>query len=218
MEVETDEPNHQPPLTVVAEVNLHAQELDLNELHKFDFLSINNDTINDDSPPIPDTEIDLDGILPSESFSTRVSPVTSLLDGVTPEKTPIAIFRHADEQPDLAIPENVSGLPSPPKTPVARRSKDDYPTRCSDIEDSPPLQAAGFIGDEIPTVDPLDSDGEWTSIPTLADLLPTKAALSSARSGEESVQEIGVAEKKRKRKKKKKSKGVRTIGRGTYFN
>ena len=84
------------------------------------------------------------------------------------------------------------------------------PTRYSDIEDSPPLVAAGFVGDEIPRVDPLDSDGEWQPTPTLADLLPTKAATSQPVTGEEG-QIMGIMEEKKKRKRrKKKSKGVQT--------
>ena len=80
------------------------------------------------------------------------------------------------------------------------------PGRCSDVEDSPPLEAAGFIGDEIPTVDPLDSDGEWCEMPRMREL-PTLRTLS--RIAGEDAAALGLAEdKKKKKKRKKKSKGV----------
>ena len=208
MGTEPDGSSHPYPSNIIKpfpELSLHAQELDLNEFHKLDSLLSINDTNIQKDPSIPDTEIDLDDILPSESFSTQVSPTTSLVDGLVHKKPSISIFQHSDE-PNVAI----GGLPSPPKTPVPRE-KDDLPTRCSDIEDSPPLVAAGFVGDEIPTVDPLDSDGEWQPIPTLADFLPTKNAVSQAVDGEEG-QEMGIMEEKKKRKKKKKkSKGVESL-------
>ena len=211
METEADDSSHPVPSNVITpftEMSLHAQELDSNELHKLDSLFSTNDTDRQQDPSIPDTEVDLDDILPSESFSTQVSPTTSLVDGLVHQKPSISIFEQTDE-PNVAI----GGLPSPPKTPVPRK-KDDLPTRCSDIEDSPPLIAAGFVGDEIPTVDPLDSDGEWKPIPTLGDLLPTKNEVSKTVDGEEG-QEMGVVEEKKKRKKKKKkSKGVESFADG----
>ena len=213
MEAETDDSTHRPPLNatkLIPDMTLHAQELDLTELDNLDSL-LPNDLNTIQSHPIPGAEIDddLDGILPSESFSTQVSPTTSLVDGAVPKKPPISLFQHTDSNNNNlnSIPDHdKTGLPSPPKSPDRR--KDDSPTRCSDIEDSPPLQAAGFVGDEIPSVDPLDSDGEWALSPTLADLLPTKAAWKQRQEG----QEMNVAEEKKKRKKKKKkSKGVLSV-------
>lgn len=208
METETDAsryPVSPNPLESFPELSLHAQELDLDKLNTLDFLVSTNDANNRQDSSIPDIEIVSDDILPSESFSTQVSPTTSLVDGVVHKKTPISILQQTDE-PNVALGD----LPSPPKTPVPRR-KDDLPTRCSDIEDSPPLVAAGFVGNEIPTVDPLDSDGEWQPIPTLADLLPTKNAMNRIIDGEEG-QEMGIMEEKKKRKrKKKKSKGVEPL-------
>jgi hypothetical protein len=208
METEADDSNHPITSNVITsftEMSLHAQELDSNELHKLDSLFSTNETNSQQDPSIPSTEVDLDDILPSESFSTQVSPTTSLVDGLVPKKLSISIFEQTDE-PNVAV----GGLPSPPKTPAPRK-KEDLPTRCSDIEDSPPLVAAGFVGDEIPTVDPLDSDGEWQPIPTVGDRLPTKNAMSNTVNGEEG-QEVGIVEeKKRRKKKKKKSKGVETF-------
>lgn len=208
METEADDSSHPVPSNVITsftEMSLHAQELDSNELHKLDSLFSTKETNSQQDPSIPSTETDLDDILPSESFSTQVSPTTSLVDGLVHKKPSISIFEQTDEL-NVAI----GGLPSPPKTPVTRK-KEDLPTRCSDIEDSPPLIAAGFVGDEIPTVDPLDSDGEWQPIPTVGDLLPTKNAMSNTVNGEEG-QKMGIVEEKRRRKKKKKkSKGVETF-------
>ena len=207
METETDDsryPVSPNPLKSFPELSLHAKELDLDKLDKLDFLLSTNDTDIRQDPSIPGTEIDLDDILPSESFSTQVSPTTSLVGGLVHQKNPISIFQQTDE-PNVAL-----GLPSPLKTPAPRR-KDDLPTRCSDIENSPPLVAAGFVGNEIPTVDPLDSDGEWQPIPTLANLLPTKNAMNQIVDGDEG-QEMGIMEEKKKRKrKKKKSKAVEPL-------
>jgi hypothetical protein len=191
---------HNNPVNVF---NLQAQQLDLDELRKLDSLLPTDDS--ESLNAIPDTEIDLDDILPSESFSAQPSPATSVVNGVVHKKPSISIFQHDDDKDEKGILEE-TGLLSPPESPpIIDRTKDDLPTRCSDIEDSPPLQAAGFIGDEIPTLDPLDSDGEWAPIPTLVDLLPTKAALQTNVNG----QELGIIEGKKKRTKKKiRSKGV----------
>jgi hypothetical protein len=88
-------------------------------------------------------------------------------------------------------------------TNAAEKSKD--VSRCSDVESSPPVQAAGFVGDEIPRVDPLDSDGEWADLrpepqPRLR-LVPEPTTEGEGVASEE--------EKKKKKRKKKKSKGVK---------
>ena len=58
-----------------------------------------------------------------------------------------------------------------------QQEKDDFPARYSHIEHCRHLQVAGFVGDGIPTVDPLDSDVEWCEMPTMRDL-PTMRTLS----------------------------------------
>jgi hypothetical protein len=62
------------------------------------------------------------------------------------------------------------------------------------------------VGDEIPTVDPLDSDGEWCEMPRVGEM-PTLRALSQL-AGDEAAALGFEEEKKKKKKRKKKSKGV----------
>jgi hypothetical protein len=64
------------------------------------------------------------------------------------------------------------------------------------------MRAAGFIGDEIPRVDPLDSDGEWSE---LADF---RKKFSMAGNGDDPSNLSVMEDKKKKKKRKKKSKGV----------
>jgi hypothetical protein len=213
MDVVTDQSIPFPPSPIIPpllDISLHAQQLDLDELHKLDTIPSNTLPIPDDKDPLPidelatsipsDTDLDdLDDILPSESFSTQVTPTGSLVDGVASRKPPISIFN----PPELDLPPPVQ-LAIPPDT--VDRTKDDVAGRCSDVEDSPPLQAAGFVGDEIPTVDPLDSDGEWCEMPR-AGGMPTLRALSQL-AGDEAAALGFEEEKKKKKKRKKKSKGV----------
>jgi len=64
---------------------------------------------------------------------------------------------------------------------------------------------AGFVGDEIPTVDPSDLDVEWYEMPTMRDL-PTMRTLSQLAG--EDVKALCFAEEMRKMMKKN-SKGIR---------
>lgn len=215
-----DNENESLSLDKFADMTLHAQELNFEELvSKMDPLLLDDsettviDPIQSKKPLIQEKldSIDYDDILPSESFSTRASPTTSLVDGVIHKKPPISIFK-AKEIPsgtkqESQIAQSQSVLPSD-------RTKDDKPARFSDIENSPPLKAAGFQGDEIPTVDPLDSDGEWGPIPTHKNL-PTNFALSQL--GDAQRDDAGaesreiVEETKKKKRRKKKSKGVSSL-------
>jgi hypothetical protein len=206
-----------------SDMTLHAQELNLDDLNKMDFLLSDNSEATASLGPIqPETSalqdsfdngIDLDDILPSESFSTHASPATSLVDGVVYRKPPISIFETKSIPSDLPKHEatEIQTSPKVSSIPQPDRTKDDIPSRFSDVENSPPMRAAGFVGDEIPTIDPLDSDGEWGPIPTYADLV-TKFALrqsGNAGEGEDGSNQFEVAEdKKKKKKRKKKSKGV----------
>ena len=102
------------------------------------------------------------------------------------------------------VQNDSAAVPSPPETPtpVVDRAKDDVPAHYSDIEGTPPIRAAGFVGNEIPQVDPLDSDGEW------AELAEIRKKLATGQQGDD-PNNLGFMEEKRKKKrKKKKSKGV----------
>jgi hypothetical protein len=198
------------PEKTFREMSIHAQEIDLNELNEMDSLHPDDSTslIDDKDNPnltcLPSVNdcFDLDDILPEESFSTHVSPATSLVDGVAQRKPAISLFTN---RPITLDTEN--GLPSPPPTAVApSRLKDDIPCRFSDVEDSPPLRAAGFVGREIPT---LDSDGEWEPLPTLANM-PTRYAVDHLAGADDESNNIQIGEEKKKKKKKnrKKAKGV----------
>ena len=210
--------------TSYADMAIHAQALDFDELNKLASLLPDDSTTTMEAPQShsprrngnSDTEIDSDDILPEESFSTHPSPAGSQVNGKVYRKPPISIFQtdHSPDEPSKPrttdIPTSVQvdsqGLPSPPETPGPQpdRTKDDAPGRYSDIEGTPPLRAAGFVGDEIPRIDPLDSDGEWAQ---LADL--RKQQFHIAQTGEEDPSNLGVVEdKKKKRRRKKKSKGV----------
>jgi hypothetical protein len=206
-----------------SDMTLHAQEFSLDELNKIDFLfSDNSETTASLNPMQPETSafqdsfdngIDLNDILPSESFSTHASPATSLVDGVVHNKPPISIFATKSIPSDLPK-HDATYIPTSPKvSSQPDRTKDDIPSRFSDVENSPPIRAAGFVGDEIPTIDPLDSDGEWGPIPTYADLTAKFSLSQSGNAGEGedgSNQFEAVEDKKKKKKKKKKSKGVFT--------
>jgi hypothetical protein len=196
----------------VKEMNIHAKEVNVDELNEMASLPDDDATYpfnhignpNPTSCISPDTDFDLDDILPGESFSTHVSPATSLVNGITYRKPAISLFTNEPVGLESIHPE--STLPSPPKTPVGRK-KDDIPCRYSDVEDSPPLRAAGFVGKEIPT---LDSDGEWEAFPTLANL-PTRFAVNRAQAGETDgaiSNDLQNVEEKKKKKRKKKGKGV----------
>jgi hypothetical protein len=200
------------PWKNVKEMNIHAKEIDFDEFNEMASLHKDDATypIDDIHNPNPtsltslDTDFDLDDILPGESFSTHVSPATSLVDGVASQKPAISLF--TNEPVGLESTQTQSTLPRPPKTP-AGRAKDDVPGRYSDVEDTPPLRAAGFVGKEIPT---LDSDGEWEPLPTLADL-PTRFAVNQVAGetdGATSNDLQIVEEKKKKKRNKKKAKGV----------
>jgi hypothetical protein len=210
-------------LDKTSDMTLHAQELNFDDLNKMDFLFSDDleatarlDPLQPETSALQDSfdmGINLDDILPSESFSTHASPATSLVDGVVHKKPPISILENKPipsdlpkhDARDIQKPPKVSSIPQPDRT------KDDIPSRFSDVENSPPIRAAGFVGDEIPTIDPLDSDGEWGPIPTYADLA---AKFSLGQSGSAAEGEDGdhqfevVEEKKKKKKKKKRSKGV----------
>lgn len=197
------------PEKTFQEMSIHAQEIDLNELNEMDSLHPDDsssviddkDTSNLTSLSSLNDYSDLDDILPEESFSTQVSPATSLVDGVAQRKPAISLFTN---QP-IALDTEIN-LPNPPKTTVApSRIKDDIPCRFSDVEDSPPLRAAGFVGREIPT---LDSDGEWERLPTLADM-PTSYAVNHLAGAVNESNNIQIGEEKKKKKKnRKKAKGV----------
>ena len=73
------------------------------------------------------------------------------------------------------------------------------------MEDTPPLMAAGIVGDEIPTVDPLDSDGEWCEMPMRMGGLSTGRTSSQLTGPGEA---FGFVGEKKKKKRKKKSKNV----------
>jgi hypothetical protein len=205
-------------LDKASDMTLHAQELNFDELNKMDLLFSDDLEATARLGPLqPETSglqdsfdmgISLDDILPSESFSTHASPANSLVDGVVHKKAPISILENKP------IPSDARDIQNPPRLPFVPqpdRTKDDIPSRFSDVENSPPIRAAGFVGDEIPTIDPLDSDGEWGPIPTYADLA---AKFSLGQSGNTGEGEDGdhqfeiVEEKKKKKKKKKRSKGV----------
>lgn len=199
------------------EMSLHAQELDLNTLEHL-HNNHNNPKTNLTASSLKNScqHLDLDDILPSESFSAQVSPTTSLVDGAVPEKTPIDIFQQP--QPSYltipaAHPESIcftSSIEVPSLSQSIDRKRDDIPTRCSDVEDSPPLEAARLVADEIPSIDPLDSDDEWQSISAYASL-PTKDALNQLPTNVQvdGGEQMGIIEeKKRKKKKRKKSKAV----------
>jgi len=200
-------------------MSIHAQEIDLDELNEFDTLAPNDSAsqVEITDIPYPDSlddgnlaqTSDIDEIFPSESFSTHASPAASATDGAIPRKPTISLFANNDTN---TIPvTSKAALPSPPPSVRVSRTNDDVPSRFSDVEKTPPLHAAGFVGDEIPTVDPLDSDGEWGPVPTLADL-PTKFALNQLTgdvAGEDVDCGLGIVEeRKKKKKRKKKSKGV----------
>lgn len=214
--------------TPYQDMAIHAQALDFDELSKLDSLPADEPASTMESPlsmapvydGVSDTEIDMDDILPEESFSTHPSPAGSQVNGKIYRKPPISIFQTTDhtpsqptkpDKPTLTTPATsqsvepaARGLPSPPETPVARadRTKDDVPGRFSDVESTPPIRAAGFVGDEIPRLDPLDSDGEWTELAELG------KKFSVAQTGEDPNNLGIVEEKKKKKKRKKKSKGV----------
>jgi hypothetical protein len=195
----------------VKEMNIHAKEVNVDELNEMASLPDDEATypFNHIHTPNPtscmslDTDFDLDDILPGESFSTHVSPATSLVNGVAHRKPAISLFTNEPVGLESIHPE--STLHSPPKNPVGAK-KDDIPVRYSDVEDTPPLRAAGFVGKEIPT---LDSDGEWEALPTLADL-PTRFAVNRAAGQTDGAisNDLQSVEKKKKKKKKKKGKGV----------
>ena len=230
MDAVTDQPSpcaSSDTLPTPPDVSLHSQPLDLDELLKFDTRTVDPPPFDEqlsvlpmmsvpidiqpsdiDHQEIPHSEIDLDDILPSESFSTQVTPTGSLVNGVAPRKPPISIFQTPpDDTPEPPVDDESTVLPSPPATPD-RKKQDDVPGRYSDVEDSPPLEAAGFVGDEIPMVDPLDSDGEWCKVPKMGDL-PTLRALSQIAG--EDAEASGLSEdKKKKKRRNKKSKGVRS--------
>jgi hypothetical protein len=211
-----------------ADMTLHAQELNFEELHeKMDSLLNDSETTLGD-PFHPEkrviqetsiTEINDDDILPSESFSTRASPAGSVVNGVVHTKPPISIF---ETKPNPSESHEIKhGSRSAHDTSVSQsdRTKDDKPARFSDVESSPPMKAAGFEGDEIPTVDPLDSDGEWGPTPTHTGL-PTAFALSqlgSAQGQDLDTGRLEMVEEKRKKRKKKKSKGVSSLPREIDF-
>ena len=125
---------------------------------------------------------------------------------MVPSKPPISIFQRPVTPP--APPSEPPALPSPPRVVAAKatsRAEDDKPSRYSDIEDSPPLQAADLRGDDIPRFGGFESDGEWT--------LPAKPAqfsnlfLVETPDGDTQQLEFGQEPTKTK-KRKKKSKGV----------
>jgi hypothetical protein len=204
-----------------ADMTLHAQELNFEELHeKMDSLLNDPETTLVD-PVHPekrviqktfDASINYDDIFPSESFSTRASPAGSVVDGVVHTKPPISIFETKASPSESHETKHGDHTALDTSVSQSDRTKDDKPARFSDVESSPPLKAAGFEGDEIPTVDPLDSDGEWGSIPTHTGL-PTAFALSqlgNAQGKDLGTGGLGMVEKKKK-KKKKKSKGVSSL-------
>ena len=220
MDVVTDESTGSPTsldMSTLSDVTLHAQKLDLNDLHTCSSLHFptENNPLSIDEIPIPDTEIGLDDILPSESFSTQVTPTTSLIDGQVPRKPHISIFQPQDlpgsttQATEPAAEEKETGLPSPPRTPVrvVDRAADDVPVKWSDVESTPPLVAAGFVGDEIPRVDPLDSDGEWFEMPGTEGMRTLQAF---RRFTEQDATVSGFGEDKKTKQRKKKSKGVRS--------
>jgi hypothetical protein len=220
--------DHEIGLTLsdkTSDMTLHAQEVGLDELNKMDFLfSDNSETTAGLGHIQPealafqesfDNETDLDDILPSESFSMHASPTTSLVDGMVHKKPPISIFETKSIPSDLPK-HDARDIPKSPKVSSILQldcTKDDIPSRFSDVENSPPIRAAGFVDDEIPTIDPLDSDGEWGPIPTYADLAAKFSLRQSGNTGEVedgSNQFEVVEDKKKKKKKKTKSKGVLT--------
>src|ERR1700738_468532 len=149
------------PPNPYASMNLHAQDINCDELNEMASFHPSDPTTQIDSSdpsilPLLDADFDLDDIRPEESFSTHVSPAESLVNGVAYKKPAISLFT----QETVSI-ESESGFPSPPVSPVVTREKDDIPGRYSDVEDTPPLRAAGFVGKEIPT---LDSEGEWEQL------------------------------------------------------
>jgi hypothetical protein len=232
---EMEAPSPEDPKAVVlaakdpyADMAIHAQELDFDELNKLDSLLADDSTtttldaaesVHHTDNGNSDTESNLDDILPEESFSTHPSPSGSQVDGKAYRKPPISIFQTDYSPPEPTKPHNTDpttpptaepiqsdpkGLPSPPETPASHpdRAKDDVPGRYSDIEGTPPMRAAGFVGDEIPRVDPLDSDGEW------AELADFRKKFSMAGNGDEASNLSVMEDKKKKKKRKKKSKGV----------
>ena len=204
----------------LSDVTLHAKERNLIELHKLDSLNeMDSSQVNLATNPsstthggIPGTDVGLDDILPSESFSAQASREGSLVGGVVSRKPSISVFEQPLLEPDPTQPshEPTECLPSSPQScaPLPHpRPKHDIPRRYSDVEGSPPLRAAGFVGDEIPHVDPLDSNCEWEPIPTVSDL-PTRFVLIQGAPINNEGQQTGSTEERKKKKRKKKSKAV----------
>lgn len=149
---------------------------------------------------VEDTEVDNDDILPGESFSANPSPEGSLVDGHVYTKPPISIFQNPSVPPQ-------ANQPTPPISPSQKHEKkknnDDIPVRCSDVEDSPPLHAAGFTVDEIPNIYNLNSEDEWGPVPEMTGLPPQFTAQTDKEGN------LCFTEEKKKRKRRaKKSKGV----------
>jgi hypothetical protein len=180
---------------------------DISSLHE-DSATQPIDDLHDPNPtsltPL-DTDFDLDDILPRESFPTRVSPAASLVDGVASRTPAVSLF--TNEPLGLESIQHRFTLPSPPKTPVGR-AKEDIPGRYSDVEDTPPLRAAGFVGKEISA---LDSDGEREPLPTLGDL-PTRLAVNQAAGETDGATSNDLQIAVEKTKEEKKTKGVLPVG------
>ena len=195
---------------------LRAQELDLDELDKLADMNLDSPKPSLErpestafSPGLEEitTNVDVDDILPDESFSANPSPEGSLINGRTNTKPPISIF----QQPTL-IPEPVKPA-TPPMSPLKQRdrSKDDIPVRCSDIDDSPPMGATGMTCDEIPHIDNLDLDNEWGPVPEFSGLPEQFVPQKPAEGG------LNVSNDKKQKKRKKKSKGVCPLPRLLIF-
>jgi hypothetical protein len=216
------------PNAAYADMAIHAEALDFDELNNLVSLLPDDSTTCIERPPSPtsesngisDTQTDTDDILPEESFSTHPSPAGSQVNGKVYRKPPISIFQtdhtaleplkpetSSQSSPSTTQPvqNDTSAFPSPPETPpVVDHARDDVPARYSDIEGTPPLRAAGFVGDEIPHVDPLDSDGEWTGLAEMS------KKFAVAQQDDDPNQLRLVEEGRKKKKKKKKSKGVQS--------
>lgn len=203
---------------VLESMSLHAQELDLYELHKLDSLKAlgpgtPNPYVSATNPADPGASVDIDDVFPSESFSTQPSPEGSLADNCFPPKPQISIFQRAPTNPSPMTPsqDTAVDLLKHPKSPASvphNRARDDTPTRFSDVETSP--LCAGSVGSDIPQEDPLDSDGDGEWWPTQPHIeLPTEFGLSQTSNTVDSDgQSLGGMGERKKKKRKKRSKAV----------
>jgi hypothetical protein len=181
-------------------LELHAQELDLEKLDRFASMSLENpdetavDSASSSLQKDDNLKDDCDDILPDESFSAQPSPEASLVNG------------HSHTTPPISIFEKTSASPIKPDRPssvsMRDRKKDDIPIRYSDVEDSPLLKPSDFPTESV-TFDEFNSDEEWGPVPEMTGLPPQFISQVQKKASP------SIAEEKKKRKKKnKKTKGV----------